>query len=202
MNSGDGDRLAKSEDDCKLSPGQAVILKLELASLKKFAFIQKSREQKHGLNNLLLFFTPCEEFNGGSMFSMLAENYRLIQPFVENINEELINHINMNIKNIHKYMRDFHQEDELSEANMAVNMFQDDILGKSAIDYAFEQNSIFSIKLFMKKLLDMQAKEKFKNCFDKAFTLMIAKGIDAKELVSSQLMYPSIWKEKTIFSHT
>jgi hypothetical protein len=59
-------------------------------------------------------------------------------------------------------------------------MFQENIFGKSAIDYAFEKNSIFSIKLFVNCLLDMSGKEKFKNCFDKALTLMIGKSMDVK----------------------
>jgi hypothetical protein len=80
-----------------------------------------------------------------------------------------------------------------SNYSKAVNMFQENMVGKNAIDYAFEKNSIFSIKLFVNSLLEMNDKEKFKNCFDKALILMIEKGMDVKELVSSNLMYPPIW---------
>jgi hypothetical protein len=70
----------------------------------------------------------------------------------------------------------------------------------NAIDYAFEKNSIFSIKLFVDCLLDMADQDKFKNCFDKALILMISKGMDVQELVNSSLLYPPIWTKQTIFS--
>lgn len=38
---------------------------------------------------------------------------------------------------------------------MSVHMFQDDISGTSAIDNAFEKNSIFCIKLYVDKLLSL-----------------------------------------------
>jgi hypothetical protein len=77
---------------------------MDISSLVKYVFIVKQREQKQSLNYLLLFFTPCEELSGGSMFSVLSENYRLIQPCVDKVNADLINQINSNIKNINHYL--------------------------------------------------------------------------------------------------
>lgn len=79
-------------------------------------------------------------------------------------------------------------------------MYSEDISGNNAIDVAFERNSIFSIKLFVDNLLDMTGESQFKNCFDKALLLMIQKGLDVKELVNSNLIYPPIWNKQTIFS--
>lgn len=40
----------------------------------------------------------------------------------------------------------------------------------------------------------------FRNCFDKALLKLIDKGVDAKELVNSNLFYASLWSQYTIFS--
>jgi hypothetical protein len=78
-------------------------MKMELASLIKYAIIRKDKDCKVKRNNLMLFFTPCEELDGASMFCILAPSYKLIKPIVEKINEELIIDINVNIKNINRY---------------------------------------------------------------------------------------------------
>lgn len=72
--------------------------------------------------------------------------------------------------------------------------------GKNAIDIAFEVNSIFSIKLFVNRLLELDDQEKFKNCFDKALILMIAKKMNVNQLLNSNLLYPPIWENLTVFS--
>lgn len=81
-----------------------------------------------------------------------------------------------------------------------IHMYQEDISGMNAIDHAFEKNSIFSIKLFIDSLLELDDPKKFRNCFDKALVLMIQKGIDVKKLINSQLMYPTVWTKKAYFS--
>lgn len=34
---------------------------------------------------MILFFTPCEELNGASIFTKLSANYNIVQPYVEQI---------------------------------------------------------------------------------------------------------------------
>ena len=72
----------------------------------------------------------------------------------------------------------------------------------NAIDYAFKRDSIFCIKAFVDSLLILSDKgeSQFRNCFDKALLLMISRGMDVKELVNSQLLYPSIWTQYSLYS--
>jgi hypothetical protein len=79
-------------------------------------------------------------------------------------------------------------------------MYQEDISGKNAIDTAFDKNSIFSIKLFVDSLLQLTNETQFKNCFDKAVLLMISKGLDVKDLITSDLLFPPVWEKYTLFS--
>ena len=88
----------------------------------------------------------------------------------------------------------------MSEKTTVVHMYQEDISGKNAIDIAFEHNSIFCIKAFVDSLLQLTSEKQFRNSFDKALLMMINKGINVCELVTSDLFYPPIWTEKTIFS--
>mmetsp|Transcript_14473 Transcript_14473/g.22459 ORF Transcript_14473/g.22459 Transcript_14473/m.22459 type:complete len:174 (+) Transcript_14473:4791-5312(+) len=81
-----------------------------------------------------------------------------------------------------------------------VHMYQDDIVGSNAIDNAFEMNSIFSIKAFVDNLLQLTEEVTFRNCFDQALILMIKKNLDVKKLVNSDLFYPPLWQNRTIFS--
>jgi len=81
-------------------------------------------------------------------------------------------------------------------------MYQKDISGQSVIEYAFEKKAIFCIKAFVETLLILSNDEEnqFRNCFDKAILLMIDKGMDVKELVNSELFFPQIWQNKSVFS--
>ena len=79
-------------------------------------------------------------------------------------------------------------------------MYQKDISGQNAIDYAFNKNAIFCIKAFVETLLILTDDVSFQNCFDKALLMMISRGMDVKELVSSELFYVSVWKDVPIFS--
>ena len=78
-------------------------------------------------------------------------------------------------------------------------MYQVDIGGMNAIDYAFNRNAIFSIKAFVETLLIL-TDSKFRNCFDKAILMMINRGMEIKDLVNSELFYASIWTEMSLFS--
>lgn len=80
-------------------------------------------------------------------------------------------------------------------------MYQKDISGQNAIDYAFNKNAIFCIKAFVETLLILTDDVSFQNCFDKALLMMISRGMDVKELVSSELFYVSVWKDVPIFSN-
>ena len=50
---------------------------MDIASLNRYAFIQHAKRVK-GLQNTLLFFLPCEELQGASMFSTLAYDLNTI----------------------------------------------------------------------------------------------------------------------------
>ena len=80
-------------------------------------------------------------------------------------------------------------------------MYQNDIAGLNAIDYAFKKNAILCIKSFVETLLILDVQRiSFRNCFDKAILMMISRGMEVKELINSELFYPSIWKNHLIFS--
>jgi hypothetical protein len=81
-----------------------------------------------------------------------------------------------------------------------VHMYQKDISGLNVIDYAFNKNAIFCIKAFVETLLILTDDVSFQNCFDKALLMMISRGMDVKELVSSELFYVSVWKDVPVFS--
>jgi len=42
----------------------------------------------------LLFFTPSEELKGGNIFSRVASNYSIMQPYLEKIDAEFIEYMN------------------------------------------------------------------------------------------------------------
>ena len=53
---------------------------------------------------MLLFFIPCEELNGGSIFSELSANYNIINPYIDKIDVQLIDEMNARIKNVYHYI--------------------------------------------------------------------------------------------------
>jgi hypothetical protein len=79
-------------------------------------------------------------------------------------------------------------------------MYQSDISGQNAIDEAFKKDAVFCIKAFVETLIILTDEVKFRNCFDKALLMMISKGMDVKELVSSELFFATIWKNLSLFS--
>ena len=56
---------------------QDCLLKMEIASLARYVFICKAKKSQNFSQNLM-FFTPCEELQGGSVFSKLSANYKVI----------------------------------------------------------------------------------------------------------------------------
>jgi len=49
-------------------------------------------------------------------------------------------------------------------------------------------------------LLQLTEQMTFRNCFDQALIIMIKKNLDVKQLVDSELLYPPLWEDKTIFT--
>lgn len=45
----------------------------------------------------LLFFTPAEELNGGNIFSKVASDYSIMQPYLDKIDAEFIEYMNVNV---------------------------------------------------------------------------------------------------------
>ena len=79
------------------------IQRMEIASLIRFCFIMRA-EMLHQKQRQLLFFTPCEELNGGSIFSMLAGEHNIVKPYLEKIDPDFINIMNQQIRNIQFYL--------------------------------------------------------------------------------------------------
>ena len=90
--------------------------------------------------------------------------------------------------------------DQYGKDTGEIHMYQQDISGNNVIDYAFKKGSIFCIKAFVETLLILTGEVQFRNCFDKALLLMISRGMDVKELVNSELFYPTIWEKYSLFS--
>lgn len=79
---------------------------MEIASLIRYAFIKQAIQiaSHNSIDNLLLFFTPCEEMKGGSIFSKLSSNYDIIQPYIEKIDAKFIDIMNNRIRNTNNYL--------------------------------------------------------------------------------------------------
>jgi len=54
---------------------------------------------------MLLFFTPCEELDGSSIFTKLSANYNVVQKYVDKIDTNFIDHMNLKIRNIFFYIQ-------------------------------------------------------------------------------------------------
>jgi len=66
---------------------------MDLANLGKFASIKKV-DPSNVQQMKYLFFVPSEELQGGNIFSRLASNYKVIQPFLDAIDSEFIEQMN------------------------------------------------------------------------------------------------------------
>jgi len=69
---------------------------MEIASFKRYAFIQHAKNTTKQFQNykFILFFQPSEELGGGSLFTKLSFNFKVIQPYIEQIDSELIELLN------------------------------------------------------------------------------------------------------------
>lgn len=72
---------------------------MEIASLIRFAFINQALNSD-GSDRELLFFMPCEELKGSSVFSKLSSNYDVIKPYIEKVDQSFITLLNKKIHNI------------------------------------------------------------------------------------------------------
>lgn len=77
---------------------------MDIASLTRFAFLTGANLDNSGILNTLMFFLPCEELNGGSIFTKLAFDLNIIQPYLEKIDVEFINLMNTRIRNVKYFM--------------------------------------------------------------------------------------------------
>jgi len=71
------------------------------------------------MDKMMMFFIPCEELTGGSIFTKLSANYNLVQPFVEKIDESFIDYLNLHIRNINYYIQyKFKSADEIQNRSL------------------------------------------------------------------------------------
>ena len=102
---------------------------------------------------------------------------------------------------IHSFIKVLDNTESFIANSGKIHMYQKDIAGQNAIDYAFNRNAIFCIKAFVETLLILTDDVTFQNCFDKALLMMVSRGMDVKDLVNSELFYVSIWKDVPVFSN-
>lgn len=76
---------------------QKCILRMEIASLKRYAFLRLAFLQENETKKSLLFFTPTEELNGSNIFSKVSSKIRAMQPYLDKIDSEFIHLMNTNV---------------------------------------------------------------------------------------------------------
>ena len=76
---------------------------MEIASFSKYVQIARI-SKRSDFNKTLLFFTPCEELAGASIFSLLSFDINIIQPYIDKVDETFIDIMNHKIKNIMHYI--------------------------------------------------------------------------------------------------
>jgi len=86
-----------------LEGASEAIQRMEIASLVRYCLIRKPKHQKLH-NRTLAFFTPCEELDGGSVFSRLSGDFNVIQPYLDSIDTDFIEQLNFSIRNINYYL--------------------------------------------------------------------------------------------------
>ena len=77
---------------------------MEIASLKRYAFIRSAFVSSNMTKKSLLFFTPTEELNGSNIFSKVSSKIRIMQPYLDQIDIDFINLMNANVQNIAMYV--------------------------------------------------------------------------------------------------
>jgi len=59
---------------------------------------------------------------------------------------------------------------------------------------------MFSIKAYSDALLILKDENLFRDCINQALLLLISRGIEVNQLLSSYVIYPEIWKSMTVYS--
>ena len=77
---------------------------MEIANIARFVSIMSDWSKQKPAKRAQLFFTPMEEFQGGNIFSKLSNNYKVIQPYLDMIDNEFIDNMNISVKNIALYV--------------------------------------------------------------------------------------------------
>ena len=77
---------------------------MDIASLARYAFISLANTYTD-MNQMMLFFTPCEELQGGSIFMKLSANYNIVRKYVERIDVNFVKHLNVKIRNFNYYLK-------------------------------------------------------------------------------------------------
>jgi len=88
----------------KLIDSQQCINRMEIASIKRFAFIRKARSLQDNQQRAFLFFSPTEELHGRNIFSKMSHCYTIVRPYIEMIDTEFIEQMNHNANNIAMYV--------------------------------------------------------------------------------------------------
>ena len=87
---------------------QKSVQRMEIASLRKYA--QICTANKSDINQMsLLFFTPAEELSGGNIFSKVSNKFSVMQPYLDKIDSDFINLMNMKVQNIALYVNSNYQ---------------------------------------------------------------------------------------------
>ena len=93
---------------------QEIVHKMDIASMARYAFIRHSGSYQ-GMNKMLLFFSPCEELDGASIFTKLSANYNITELYVKQIDSYFIEYLNIKIRNINYYLKKRFKEDRNKE---------------------------------------------------------------------------------------
>ena len=78
---------------------------MELATLRRFSHLLKIQQVKNKQQMSLIFFTPSEELHGSNMFSRLANNFNIIQPYLDMIDKQFIDLMNQEVYNINSIIK-------------------------------------------------------------------------------------------------
>ena len=54
---------------------------MDVANLSRYVFIKNAKNHMD-YNKMILFFAPCEELKGSSVFAKLSYNFNIIMPYV------------------------------------------------------------------------------------------------------------------------
>lgn len=115
---------------------------MEIASLKKYAFLNNSKNSQDQLRKSLIFFTPSEELHGSNMFAKLSYQFNIIQPYLEVIDREFIHIMNIQVQNVAMYANPIYQNDYLNRKICELDQSIEEKQGKHELKF-LKQTKIF-----------------------------------------------------------